>query len=109
MYCKNCGNEIYEHASACPKCGCPTGTNNSPATQGNPNKTNTLAIVGFILSFFVSIAGLICSIIARKQIRETGEGGSGLALAGLIISIASVAISFITVFVYIIVLVAALA
>ena len=92
MYCKNCGNELYEQASCCPKCGCPTGKGNGAESQEGNKKTNTLAIVGFVLSFFVAIAGLVCSIIARKQIRETGEGGAGLALAGLIISIVSMAI-----------------
>lgn len=48
-------------------------------------KTNTLAIVGFILSFLVTVAGLIVSIIALRQIKQTGEGGHGLALAGVII------------------------
>lgn len=92
MYCKNCGNELYEQASCCPECGCPTGKGNGAESQEGNKKTNTLAIVGFVLSFFVAIAGLVCSIIARKQIRETGEGGAGLALAGLIISIVSMAI-----------------
>ncbi|HEU0206845.1 MAG TPA: DUF4190 domain-containing protein [Pseudolysinimonas sp.] len=48
-------------------------------------RTNTLAIVGFVLSFFVSVAGIICSHIALGQIKRTGEGGRGLALAGVII------------------------
>lgn len=48
-------------------------------------RTNTLAIVGFILSFVVSVAGIICSHIALSQIKRTGEGGHGLALAGAIL------------------------
>jgi len=48
-------------------------------------RTNTLAIVGFVLSFVVSVAGIVCSHIALSQIKRTGEGGHGLALAGLII------------------------
>lgn len=46
---------------------------------------NVMAIVGFILSFFISIAGLIVSIIAFVQIKRTGERGRGLALAGIIL------------------------
>ncbi|MEJ5914975.1 DUF4190 domain-containing protein [Pseudokineococcus sp. 1T1Z-3] len=53
----------------------------APAAQ----KTNTLAIIALVLSFFVSLGGIVCGHIARKQIRETGEGGAGIALAGLII------------------------
>ena len=61
----------------------------APAYQPAPvaQKTNTLAIVGFILAFFVTVAGIIVSAIALRQIKQTGEGGHGLALAGVIIGI----------------------
>lgn len=59
----------------------PTGYTPAPAA-----KTNTLAIVGLILAFVVSLGGLIVSLIALNQIKQTGEGGRGLALAGVIIS-----------------------
>jgi hypothetical protein len=65
-------------------------------------KTNVLGIVGMVLSLFgllnvvswgwftfgfagaFSIAGVICSHIAMKQIASRGEGGRGLALTGVI-------------------------
>lgn len=101
MYCNNCGSQIDDKAAVCPKCGVPVqGSGLTKLEQ--TGKTNTLAIVGFILSFLISVAGLICSIIARKQIRETGEQGMGLATAGMIISIAEIAISFIVLLVYVI-------
>jgi peptidyl-prolyl cis-trans isomerase B (cyclophilin B) len=50
-------------------------------------KTNTLAIVGFILAFFVSVAGIVVSAIALRQIKDTGEGGRGLAIGGIIVGI----------------------
>lgn len=50
-------------------------------------RTNVLAIVGFILAFVVTVAGIIVSAIALRQIKQTGEGGHGLALAGVIIGI----------------------
>ncbi len=87
MYCKNCGNEIDDKAAICPKCGVMTGN----TSVVNTEKTNTLAIVGFVLSFLVAIAGLICSIIGRKQCKERGEKGMGLATAGMIISIVNMA------------------
>lgn len=55
--------------------------------NNNQKNTNTMAILGFIFSFFVSIVGLIFSIIALKQIKEKNEEGKGLATAGLVISI----------------------
>lgn len=50
-------------------------------------KTNTLAIVALILGIVVPIGGIICGPIALGQIKRTGEGGRGLALAGLIIGV----------------------
>lgn len=91
MYCRNCGNEIDNRAAVCPKCGVSTGI--VTAVQN----TNVLAIVGFVLSFFMSIAGLVCSIIARKQIRESGEKGMSFATAGMIISIVSMVLSVVAV------------
>ena len=47
--------------------------------------TNTLAIISLVLAFVFSIGGIICGHIALSQIKRTGEGGRGLAMAGLII------------------------
>ncbi|GAB3404207.1 hypothetical protein GCM10027515_15890 [Schumannella luteola] len=60
----------------------PTGYTPAPAA-----KTNTLAIVGLILAIVVPVVGLIISIIANNQIKQTGEGGAGLAKAGIIVGI----------------------
>lgn len=59
-----------------------------PPPQGPP--TNTMAIISLVLAFVFAPAGLILGFIARKQIKETGEGGAGLALAGIIISIVQI-------------------
>lgn len=51
-----------------------------------PRSTNTLAIVSLVTSIIgLGIVGIITGHIARRQIRQTGEAGDGLALAGLII------------------------
>jgi hypothetical protein len=50
-----------------------------------PRPTNTMAILSLVLAFVFAPAGLILGIIARKQIRQTGEDGDGLALAGMIV------------------------
>jgi hypothetical protein len=54
--------------------------------------TNTLAVlslcfgVGQIFVVFVGgIAAIVCGHIARRQIRETGEAGDGMAVTGLIL------------------------
>jgi peptidyl-prolyl cis-trans isomerase B (cyclophilin B) len=48
--------------------------------------TNTLAIVSFILAFVVAPAGFVLAIVALRQIARSGEGGRGLAVAGLVVS-----------------------
>ena len=50
-----------------------------------PRPTNTMAILALVLAFVFAPAGLVLGIVARRQIRETGEEGDGLALAGIII------------------------
>jgi Domain of unknown function (DUF4190) len=47
--------------------------------------TNTMAILALVMAFVFAPAGLILGIVARKQIRQTGEDGDGLALAGIIV------------------------
>jgi Domain of unknown function (DUF4190) len=67
-------------------------TSNYPQYQGGPgfppvqaNRTNPLAIASLISSFFISLVGIILGHIALSQIKRTGEGGRGLAIAGLVI------------------------
>jgi hypothetical protein len=54
-----------------------------PPQWGRP--TNTMAILALVLAFVFAPAGLVLGIIARRQIRRTGEEGDGLALAGIIV------------------------
>ncbi|WP_137652707.1 DUF4190 domain-containing protein [Bifidobacterium moukalabense] len=55
-----------------------------PADQ----RWNNLCIVGFVLAFFIPLAGLILSIVAMVQINKSGERSKGMAVAGIIISAA---------------------
>jgi protein-disulfide isomerase len=48
-------------------------------------KTNTLAIVSFLSSFFIGLVAIVTGHIALGQIRARGELGRGFALAGLIL------------------------
>ena len=47
--------------------------------------TNTMAILSLVMAFVFAPAGLILGIMARRQIRQSGEQGDGLALAGIIV------------------------
>jgi preprotein translocase subunit SecG len=45
--------------------------------------TNTMAILSLVFAFVFSPAAIVMGHVAKKQIRETGEQGDGLATAGL--------------------------
>ncbi len=65
-------------------------------------QTNTISIIGFVLSIFDGLIGMILSIIALVQINKTGEKGKGLAIAGIIISALRMIFTLILLFVIII-------
>jgi peptidyl-prolyl cis-trans isomerase B (cyclophilin B) len=67
---------------------------------GNVAPTNTLAIIALILGFVVPLAGIICGHIALGQIKRTGEGGHGLALAGTIIGYVFTGLGILFVIIY---------
>ena len=75
--------------------------------------TNGLAIVSLVLSLLglvfgvTAIGGVICGHIARRQIRERGEQGDGLALAGLIIGYILIALGVAFVVFFFVILAAA--
>ncbi|MGA7911730.1 MAG: DUF4190 domain-containing protein [Candidatus Dormiibacterota bacterium] len=80
----------------------PSGPVYTPAA----NRTNTLAIVSLVAgigSFFahivpgiggftVALVAIVTGYMARKQIRESGEQGMGMATAGMVIGIIHLAL-----------------
>jgi hypothetical protein len=82
----------------------PTGPTYTPAAAAG--RTNSLAIVSLVAgigSFFahivpgiggftVALVAVITGYMARKQIRETGEQGMGMATAGMVIGIIHLAL-----------------
>jgi hypothetical protein len=55
---------------------------NQPVQQ--PGKTNGLAIASLICAFIMPILGIILGIISLGKIKQTGEGGRGMAMFGII-------------------------
>jgi hypothetical protein len=47
--------------------------------------TNVMSILSLVFAFVFAPLGIVFGHIAKKQIRRTGEGGSGLATAGLVL------------------------
>ncbi len=60
--------------------------------QQQKSGTNVLSIIALVGAFVFPLAGVICGHIALSQIKRTGEQGRGLALAGLIIGYAYIAV-----------------
>ncbi len=67
--------------------------------------TNTLAIVALVLAFVVPLGGIICGHIALGQIKRTGEGGHGLALAGTVLGYVFVGLAILIFLIYFIVII----
>lgn len=61
-------------------------------TQPPVRATNTLAIIALITSFFLSVVGVILGHISLSQIKRTGEGGRGLAIAALVVGYIGIAV-----------------
>ena len=74
-----------------------------PAAQ----RTNTLAIVAFVLAFVVSLGAVICGHIALSQIKQTGEQGRGLAIAALVLGYIGIAFGLLFLLVYVVVIASA--
>lgn len=50
-----------------------------------PGPTNLLAIWALVAAFVLPFIGMVLGIVARRQIKRTGEQGQSLALASIII------------------------
>ncbi|NMM83058.1 hypothetical protein B2J88_01515 [Rhodococcus sp. SRB_17] len=55
--------------------------------DGRPysRRTNSLAVVALVLGFVIAPLAIPVGHVSRAQIRVTGEQGSGMALAGLVL------------------------
>jgi hypothetical protein len=57
----------------------------APATNGMAIASLVCSLVGLVTCGVTALIGAILGHIARRQIRERGEGGDGMALAGIIV------------------------
>lgn len=78
-----------------------------PPGYGYPRPTNTLAILSLVMAFVFSPVGLVLGVVARRQIRQTGEQGDGLALAGIIIGGIGTALAVLAILFFVLALAAA--
>jgi Domain of unknown function (DUF4190) len=59
----------------------------APAVAPAPQRTNVMAILGLVFAFVFSPLGIVFSALGLSQTKKRGEGGRGLAVTGLILSI----------------------
>ena len=76
---------------------------NVQRTNGMAVASLVLGILGLFTSFFLfgigSILALIFGYIGRNKIRQTGENGSGMAIAGIVLGWIGVALAIIAIIV----------
>lgn len=69
-------------------------------------QTNGLAIAALVLAFVFAPAGLVMGIIAKSQIRQTGEAGDGLATAAIAVSAVSLGLTILAFIAFFVILAA---
>ena len=125
MYCTNCGKELMANNNFCPECGTAVVRDAHECTELSEPKldqaplepviqpevrTHPLTIVGFVLSFFTPLVGLILCIIARNKIKKDPmiAGSKELTVAGIVISIAVLVLSALILSFYALIIIAAI-
>jgi uncharacterized protein DUF4190 len=83
-----------------------------PAVYGYGPRTNSAAIASLVFGiaswlvcpFIGGVVAVILGHVARGQIRRTGEGGGGLAIAGLILGYLHLAAAVVVTFIWLLLL-----
>ena len=93
MYCKYCGQEINDEADVCIHCGRSTGnkpvqhSNNVARNTSQPDSARDKMGVGFLLSFFLGLIGLIIGICMYPAATEERSSCMKGCVIGFIINI----------------------
>lgn len=89
--------------------GAPPVTAYPPAVYAYGPRTNSLAIASLVTGilswvlcpFLAAVLAVIFGHVARGQVKQSGEGGGGMALAGLILGYVNIGLSAVFVVFYI--------
>ncbi|MDE7400598.1 MAG: zinc ribbon domain-containing protein [Clostridia bacterium] len=114
-FCTHCGKEVMDDALICPNCGCsvqydetPQGAApNAPQPQYRApapvDNYSTMSILGLVLSFLMPFVGLIISIMAHNEAKNTGSLKSqSMSKAGIIISAVEMGVGVLAGIIYVI-------
>ena len=116
-YCTNCGEKVEEYYNVCPRCGTSLKNNKFVSEDNQYRRSNsysstseinddkrkssegessfdTFAIVGFVLTFFIPIVGLIFSISGLKSTKNKGFAIAGVILNSIIVLFTVIIILF---------------
>lgn len=103
MYCPNCGAQLTEFSKFCSTCGKRAASDLAMASSGLPGQAQETSgqAIGSLISgvfgllfFPASLVAIILGHISRSTIRKSNGrvGGSGMALAGLILGYVGITI-----------------
>ncbi len=81
------------------------GYDSTPQQHQRP--TETMAVLALVFAFVFPLLGIVFGVVARKNIRQNGNNGQGLATAGFWIGIVFTSLGVLGVIAYV-VLIAAL-
>ena len=117
-YCRNCGNELADEMTICPKCGsvqqtAPAQAYSVPVKKAASSKATLALVFGCIsllftiISFFVlgwlSIVGLILSAIylGIAIVDTKNNGGNGVNITAIVICAFTVILSIVAVILWV--------
>ena len=91
-YCPNCGSENKLNSKFCPDCG----KEYEPEIKKDDDRqpVNEMAATGLLFAFLFPLLGLIFSLVGLERSKTMNGDRRGEAIAGIIISIVFLVISF---------------
>ena len=112
-YCTSCGAALSDGAAYCASCGAPVAAGVGMSASVSTGQTNGKAVAslacgigGFVvLPLALSVVALVLGYQARRELAERpGEGGAGLATAGIILGWVGIALGALGLFFFVLAL-----
>lgn len=99
MFCPECGKKISRRAFSCPECGYVLNNNVSTTNDYNNNNDKSgMAVASLICSFLIPLLGLILGIVVLNAYKGKNNSSKTMALIAVIISSITMIIGFFAIF-----------